>query len=149
MAEGRVFTCGMCGRTVWICKRCDRGHRYCSKACSEDARRASSTKARRKFQRTSRGRKSNARRQLNYYYRHLHTPHGILTHHTSKDPPECCTIAAPRLAVIGENQGQIACERERTQAQSGALPAGGSQFSSSLPEDAPRCAFCGRLVRVA
>jgi hypothetical protein len=150
MVEGRVFTCGVCGRTVWICKRCDRRHRYCSKACSKAARDASKAKARRKFQRTDRGREGNARRQRAYYDRQRDTPQRILTHHTSQPLEASCRIAAPKTAVIGESQRQIPSEPERTQAHSRALQIGGmpSQHASSLPEGAPRCAFCGRLVRV-
>jgi hypothetical protein len=149
MEEGRVFTCGLCGKTVWICKRCDRGHRYCSEACSRAARDASKARAGRKFQKTGRGREGNARRQREYYYRHRGARKN-LTHHTSPAPSAACRMASPTTAVIGEFQRQIPGEPEKAQAQSRALLVDGmaSPHGSSLSEGAPRCSFCGRPVRL-
>jgi hypothetical protein len=150
MEDGRMFTCGLCGRTVWICKRCDRGHRYCSKTCSKAAGDVSKAKARRKFQSTDHGREGNTRRQREYYYRHRGSLPKNLTDHTSPAPHASSRIASPTTAVIGESKRQIPDEPEKTQAQSRALPVGlmPCQHGSSLPGDAPRCTFCGRLVRV-
>ena len=35
---GRLFNCNRCLRQVVICASCDRGHQYCSRACSERSR---------------------------------------------------------------------------------------------------------------
>ena len=150
MEDGRMFTCGQCGAIVWVCKRCDRGNRYCSKACSKAADDASKAKARRKFQSSDRGREGNARRQREYYYRHRGTPQRILTDDTSQAPLASSRIVSPTTAVIGESKRQIPDEPERTQGQSRALPVGvmACQHGSSLPGGAPRCTFCGRPVRL-
>jgi hypothetical protein len=58
----RVFTCGRCGIEVAICRRCDRGHRYCSRACSQEARRASMRRASAVYQQTRRGKLNHAAR---------------------------------------------------------------------------------------
>jgi len=67
--DGRRFFCGTCGNEVWICKHCDRGHRYCSPKCSLEARRKSCAEARRKHQEKEEGRLGNARRQREWYSR--------------------------------------------------------------------------------
>ncbi len=59
----RVYLCGRCRQTVFICRSCDRGHRYCSNSCSEKSRRESVRAAGRRHQRSECGRKNNCRRQ--------------------------------------------------------------------------------------
>ena len=47
----RLFCCGLCGALILICRRCDCGHRYCSKACSQEARRENRCLAQENYQR--------------------------------------------------------------------------------------------------
>jgi hypothetical protein len=38
-ATGRLFLCARCRAQVFICRRCDRGNRYCNADCAQAARR--------------------------------------------------------------------------------------------------------------
>jgi hypothetical protein len=62
MEDGRVFLCGRCGIQVIICSPCDRGHRYCSKACAREARRATWRRASKCYQAKPEGRLNHANR---------------------------------------------------------------------------------------
>ena len=73
----RLFNCARCNRQVFICRTCDRGHRYCGQSCSGSARQESLRAAGRRYQRSRRGRFINARRQRRYRsYRHKVTHQG-------------------------------------------------------------------------
>jgi len=52
----RLFKCARCRAQVLICSRCDRGHIYCGRTCSQQARRESLRAAGRHYQRSRRGR---------------------------------------------------------------------------------------------
>ncbi len=57
---------GACGAVFYLCRRHDRGQRYCSEACRVAARRASVRDARRRHQRSREGRMDHADRQRVY-----------------------------------------------------------------------------------
>lgn len=65
----RFFSCKLCGQTRVICSSCDRGHRYCSKECSKEARRQSVRAAGRRYQKTEAGIVKHAARQAAYLLR--------------------------------------------------------------------------------
>ena len=92
----RVLECHRCGTRVWICKRCDRGQRYCSRKCSQEARRESVREAGRRFRRTAAGRKGNARRQQRHYW-------------ASKEPPQTSSITS--VAQTSDNDAP--CDARR------------------------------------
>ena len=62
----RRFNCASCRRQVVLCRRCDRGHVYCSRECGETARRKSLRLAGRRYQNSRRGRHTHAQRQRRY-----------------------------------------------------------------------------------
>jgi hypothetical protein len=62
----RVIGCQGCGQWFGLCSSCDRGQRYCSELCSEQARRVSLRAAGAKYQSTERGRERHAERQRRY-----------------------------------------------------------------------------------
>lgn len=61
--SARLFNCARCHAQCLICRRCDRGQRYCGADCSGQARRESQRRASRRYQSTPRGRHANAARQ--------------------------------------------------------------------------------------
>ncbi len=65
-STARLYFCCRCQAQVIICSRCDRGHRYCTKACADTARSASLNRAGKKYQSTRDGRFNNAARQQRY-----------------------------------------------------------------------------------
>jgi len=62
-SSARLYFCCRCQTQVIICSRCDRGHRYCTKACADTARSASLNRAGKKYQSTRAGCFNNAARQ--------------------------------------------------------------------------------------
>jgi hypothetical protein len=64
--DTRVFRCARCHEMVRICRRCDRGNRYCSRECSRLGRQGSLREARRRYARSHRGRARHAARQVRY-----------------------------------------------------------------------------------
>lgn len=78
---GRLFMCACCRAQVFICRRCDRGNRYC-RDCAAEARRANVREAGRRYQRSRRGRFAHAARA-----RRHRAQQEIVTHHGSPTPP--------------------------------------------------------------
>lgn len=52
-----------CGEVFYICRSCDRGHRYCNDSCREKARRLQRRQANRKHQQSLEGRLDHRDRQ--------------------------------------------------------------------------------------
>jgi len=66
MDSARQFMCKACCALARICPDCDRGNRYCSKACASGARAERCQAAGRRYQSTRRGRLKNAERQARW-----------------------------------------------------------------------------------
>ena len=58
----RMFLCAMCRVQVVLCSRCDRGNRYCGRACWHQARDMARRAAASRYQRSRRGRFAHAER---------------------------------------------------------------------------------------
>ena len=52
------ITCRWCARRFCICRRCWRGHRYCSEQCREAAKLESHRESQRRYRQTEKGRKN-------------------------------------------------------------------------------------------
>lgn len=65
-AELRSRRCKECGAVFWICRRCDRGHQYGSRACRDEARRRTHRQAQRRYQQCPIGRFKHAINQKMY-----------------------------------------------------------------------------------
>ncbi len=66
---GRRHLCAACRAPVLICSHCDRGQRYCTRGCAEQARQDSLHAAGRRYQATFNGRLQHAGRQRRYRQR--------------------------------------------------------------------------------
>lgn len=55
-----------CGTLFWICRPCDRGHRYCSERCRQKARRQQRREANRRHQQSPEGQLDHRDRQRAY-----------------------------------------------------------------------------------
>ncbi len=93
-ATGRLYLCARCRVQVFICRRCDRGNRYCCE-CAAIARRDNVREAGRRYQRTRRGRFAHAARARQYRARRQ-----IVTHHGSPDSPADGVLQPDRDVVI-------------------------------------------------
>lgn len=86
---GRMFACARCQREVLLCSGCDRGQRYCSAGCREQARGHSLREAGRRYQDSRAGRFAHARRARRYRQRQK-----IVTHQASQVAPLAPTVVA-------------------------------------------------------
>jgi hypothetical protein len=84
----RMFSCGRCRKLVRICQRCDRGNRYCSAQCRQQAREASVRAARQRYSRTEQGRQMHAERQRAYRQRRQGQPSAPLSVTAPPDQPK-------------------------------------------------------------
>jgi hypothetical protein len=80
-----------CGQVFFLCLRCDRGHRYCGRACAAEARRASVLAAGRRYQASLDGRLAHADRQRRYRERRR----AKVTYHRRADVPPSTKVRAP------------------------------------------------------
>lgn len=71
LASGRTLTCVHCQAVVLVCPNCDRGQRYCSARCRDQARGVAQRAAAVRYQSTPRGRSAHARRQRRYRVREV------------------------------------------------------------------------------
>ncbi len=78
-SSSRLYHCCRCYAQVIVCTHCDRGQRYCTDGCSQEARKESIKRARAKYQATRPGRMNNAARQQRYRERQQQK----VTHHRS------------------------------------------------------------------
>ena len=118
----RIFNCGRCHREVVICRRCDRGNRYCP-PCAPLARAEKRRAAGAVYQRTEAGRLNHKVRQECYRARQ---PEKV-THHGDRGVGLRPKWAVATLAGGPESPDE--CRKEPPQ-----LP--------PLPQR--RCDFCGR-----
>ena len=72
-----------CGAVFWICRHCDRGHRYCGERCRRKARRQQVRTANRRHQQSREGRLDHRDRQRAYRDR---CRYRRVTDHTSTTP---------------------------------------------------------------
>ena len=92
---GRRYHGAGCRTAVLICSDCDRGQRYCTTPCADEARRQSIRASGRRYQDSSRGRHTHAERQRRYRARQQ-----IVTHQGSPPtvapvPRHCCRCHRP------------------------------------------------------
>ena len=111
--SARLFHCARCHCQVILCRRCDRGHVYCTQGCARQARRDSLQRAGARYRATRRGRLNNALRQ-----RRFRACQQKVTHHGSvrvvgpavvsvtETPPD-----GPRPTGPVHRQGMLACHR--------------------------------------
>jgi len=94
----RSFLCARCRSAVTICSHCDRGQRYCSAACSRQARSCAQRAAAKRYQNSRKGRHAHARRQGQWRARKR-----IVTHQGSPPPP--CADVLPTDEAIAQQTG--------------------------------------------
>jgi len=88
----RRLVCDLCEEVAYICSWCDRGHRYCSRECSEEARQRSVCEAGRRYQRSQRGRRKHADCQARYRRRQAAAAQKV-THHGCRSSPGPATVS--------------------------------------------------------
>ena len=102
MASDRIYDCPCCDVRVRICRRCDRGNRYCSKLCAKKMRTQSLRKANSRCQKTAAGRRNYARRSYEYRRRRKNS----VTYHGSAKSSSSTSLyqsAVPKVASRGRS----------------------------------------------
>ena len=69
LPSARFFLCALCRKQVVVCRRCDRGQRYCSKTCSRIRRVQLQHEAKARYASSRAGRLNNAERQRRHQAR--------------------------------------------------------------------------------
>lgn len=93
-----------CSALFFVCSRCDRGQRYCSRECRTAARRQQRRAASSRYQRTEAGKHAHRLRQRSYRQRHCRprvTDQGSQSVTTAaiirlSEPPRCCVCGRQR-----------------------------------------------------
>ena len=80
---GRQFLCARCRLPVVLCSRCDRGNRYCGRACRRQARDDARRETAGRYQRSYRGRLTHAARSRRWRQRQAEAAQNV-THQGSQ-----------------------------------------------------------------
>ena len=115
-----------CGAVFWICRHCDRGHRYCGERCRQKKRRQQRRDANRRHQQSPEGRLDHRDRQRNYRERCRHRAR--VTDQPSPATSASDSIVATEPSPSEDGPGSVSGE---------ARYAGSSEFE-------PACIICGR-----
>lgn len=122
----RVFACAACRVRVVICRRCDRGNKYCAAGCAAERRRAIRRTAERNYRKSELGRRNNAARQRRYRDRRRRGAIAV----THPSPP---AAAAPLETV--SRRAPRHHEHDRNLRAS----------ARTRSDSAATCCFCGEL----
>ncbi len=98
--SARLYQCLRCHKQVVICRRCDRGHRFCGEDCARLSRRDSQRRSAQRYRKTTRGKTSNVRRQQRFPQRQINRQQNArltqITHHGSPTPARCAPLLIRR-----------------------------------------------------
>ena len=139
---GRLFNCKRCRRQVVICRSCDRGQAYCSRACSARSRAERRREARGRYRRTEKGRETGRARQRRYRIRQADLARAAARAAAPETAAETVPVDVPAAP------GDASPEKTVTD-----HPSGTARSPLAAPLTAPnrrvsplRCAVCGRTV---
>ena len=128
----RLYSCARCAAQVRICRRCDRGHRYCTGACARIRRRESLHRAGARYQRSRRGAYPHAARQCAWRARCAQE----VTHQGSIALDTAGTV----VLVVTDETPSVACDDHLL---SECAPLWRTEHRSLL---AQRCSWCGGVL---
>ena len=133
----RLIICARahCQQLFCLCRVCDRGQRYCSRACAGQARRVTLQGAGRLYQQSRPGRFRHAARQARYRARGDRRE--IVTHQTTQAPASSGIVASVALPSVVASTDEFTAE-EATAMQTlwmGVRP--GPELTRLLVQDGP------------
>lgn len=136
---GRQFLCARCRKQVVLCSRCDRGNRYCGRACARQARVDGRRKTTSRYQRSFRGRLAHAARSRRWRQRRAEAAQNV-THQGSQ--------AGAADAPLAAWTHDIATVFTVSTVSAVTTVAADAQDSTALPPDAdPQTQPCRRCRR--
>jgi hypothetical protein len=127
----RLYNCARCAQQVRICRRCDRGNRYCAAGCGRERRRESLRRACSRYQQSYRGACKHAARQRAWRSRHAQK----VTHQGS--------LGIDVAAIV---QPQSLITSEETRADTGFEARACAREFVGRPTAEPRCSLCGSVL---
>jgi hypothetical protein len=137
----RLYNCARCGAQVRICRRCDRGNRYCAGPCAAIRRQESLRRAGNRYQRRYRGACRHAVRQRAWRRRQEQE----VTHQGSPGAPLPVTVAiSTPTATMPFHHAHSRRLEERTSASKLRHLAISNDASAQRP--ALFCHFCQRAL---
>lgn len=105
LPSARLYPCARCRIQVLICRRCDRGQRYCTGSCAQAARSLAQRAARQRYQTSLPGRLKHAARSRRYRARRQNN----VTHQGSRmigtDAVLALTMRAPDFSLATFRSG--------------------------------------------
>ncbi len=108
--SARMFTCGNCHELAVVCLPCDRRKRYCSRQCTQIARRKSVRSAGRRYQKTTQGANRHAIRQAAYIERRKLTHHSVPAERSNADAEAPTILISNRRVMLKpDSAGQVRC----------------------------------------
>jgi len=142
-AQTRVFYCARCDEFVWICRRCDRGNRYCSPECASLARSESTRDARCRYRNSDAGRTTQKFRQRRFRC----APGKAVTDQSSASTAPCENLDPSK----GEERAQISSDSAGNWSDRQSETPAGGEARAERPGATDgmwmfiRCHFCGRI----
>ena len=134
--SGRLYRCARCRAMVVICRRCDRGNVYCSRACSQQGRKEKQAEAGKRYQKSRQGARNHARRQHGYRERQRQK----VTHQRRSAPEEWLKTASTQPPDSPEAASEEKDEREEAQKSRDEV---GQPEPPAAPRAGYRCTWCG------
>ena len=141
--DGRVFACRQCQAEVVVCRRCDRGQRYCGQACSAQGRRAAQRDSGSRYQHSLAGRSAHARRQGRYRQR-LRQRQKKVTHQGSQEPCGGAVLASEPAAQVPAPQEAAHADPDRQRVPESAQAAVPPRLAQAAVPPRWRCHWCAR-----
>ena len=130
----RLFSCRRCAQQVRICRRCDRGHRYCAAGCARIRRRESLRRAADRYQQSYHGACRHAARQRAWRARQLQK----VTHQGSRGEAGADIVSATSTATLDDHAEPAAVTTSP--------PDGRAWPSAHAARARARCSFCCRRL---
>jgi hypothetical protein len=129
----RLYNCKRCAKQVRICRKCDRGNRYCADGCAQIRRRESRCRASARYQKSYRGALKHATRQGTWRRRWQQR----VTHQGSP------AVGASLIVV----SSSILKPTPRPHAQTTDIkPPPAHGLFGHARQTTPRCSFCGGML---
>jgi hypothetical protein len=131
--------CARCRAQVLLCSRCDRGQRYCGRACSRAAREQARREAGRRYQRSRAGRIAHAARSRRWRQRHRPC--------TSPDRADAKTDVDINNFVTHQGSATPGPDAPLPSCEQGAEPAPIEPVANAAPiSPAARCRRCATVL---
>ena len=160
--SARLFLCARCSVQVLLCRRCDRGNRYCGLACRLAARAEARRQAAERYQCSMGGRRAHAQRSRRWRQRQYQRPRLVaasacvnadannVTHHGSQPGVASAPLAAwtHTSLIVGSDDATTVAPTVFTATHTNVEATASAALAAASPQrrgatHAWQCASCG------